>query len=582
LADSAASDVLKNSTGSSRLTAGHAILAGGALILLWRSLGQPWVDAVGGDPLAAGAMRLILPSASGAASCFTIWLGHTTRRQRSALIADATSLGTVLVLVFGLALGPVGRDVAGVLLVVVVAIRFAPPVLLSLRGEATWAVLFALALSVYAASAGWHQVASLPLGDQVHYLLAADRLAHGSLDATIDPPLFRKLTTIDATDSDVATHVVNVPAGPRTVQGYAIPLLLIPGWVAAGRFGAELVVALAAAWAATMTALILRDTVADARLRGWVWAMTAFFAPLVLLADSIYPNAFGAAAIATAYRFGFTAPNRRPFVAGAIGGLTLFLNPRDGLVLIVLLVAAVWYGRAFLLRFAIGAAAMLILATIADTLIYGLPVPYAGYLGGTSQAQVLTSAPSITFQFWVGLPAMLFDRTFGLAGSAPWVFIAVIGAVPALRAAPRALAPAAAAIVTSLLALSLYRYWEGGYAPPNRYFVEVLPLTAPFVAYGLAAARDWWMRTLLGVLIGMSALAAFLLSAMPARALNDAFQSQLQDLFDVALGVNPLGWLPSFIPVTPDWWVSAYLRLVPAVAIVALLAWYGARKRAPA
>jgi hypothetical protein len=572
---------LISATGSSRLIAGHAVLAGGALILLWRSLAQPWVDTVGGDPLAAGAVRLILPAGSGVASGFTIWLGHTTRHQRSALIADAMTFGSVLLLVLGLALGPDGRDVAGVLLVAAVAIRFAPAVWL-LASHSRSAVPIVLAFAVYAALAGWHQVASLPLGDQVHYLLASDRLAHGSLDATIDPALFRKLTTIDPTDADVATHVVNIPGGPRTVQGYAIPLLLIPGWLAAGRFGAELVVALAAAWAATMTALILLDTVVDARLRGRVWAMTAFFAPLVLLATSIYPNAFGAAAIATTYRFGFTAPNRRPLLAGVIGGLTLFLNPRDGLVLIVLLVAGVWYGRTFLLRFAIGIAAMLIVATIADALIYGLPIPYAGYVGGTLQAQALTSAPSITFQFWVGLPAMLFDRTFGLAGSAPWIFIAVIGAAPALRAAPRALAPAAAAIVTSLLALSLYRYWEGGYAPPNRYFVEVLPLTAPFVAYGLAAARDWWMRVLVGLLIGMSALAAFLLSAMPARALNDAFQSQLQDLFDVALGVNPLGWLPSFIPVTPDWWISAYLRLVPAVAIVGLLAWYGARKRAPA
>src|SRR5439155_2536749 len=133
------------------------------------------------------------------------------------------------------------------------------------------------------------------------------------------------------------------------------------------------------------------------------------FAPLVLLATSIYPNAFGAAVIATSYRFAFTAPIRRPLLAGMIGGLTLFLNPRDGLVLIVLLVAAVWYGRAHLVRFAIGAAAMLTLAIVADAVVYGLPVPYAGYFFGTSQAQALTSAPSITFQFWVGLPAMLFD-----------------------------------------------------------------------------------------------------------------------------------------------------------------------------
>ena len=88
------------------------------------------------------------------------------------------------------------------------------------------------------------------------------------------------------------------------------------------------------------------------------------------------------------------------------------------------------------------------------------------------------------------------------------------------------------------------------------------------------------MRVLVGILIGMSAFAAVLLSAMPARALNDAFQQQLQDLFDLSLGVNPLGWLPSFIPVTPDWYVSAYLRLIPALLIVAVLAWYGWRHRA--
>lgn len=562
-----------------RTTAGHAALAALAAIELWRALSQGWVDELSTDAAVRSVIHSGVPLASATASVLAIGSGQFIGQPRSALLRDALSYAAGLVAIFGLGLLSMDRDLIGLFFIAFVALRFLP--LAFAASQLPYAFLFLLAFAVYASFVAWHQVASLPLGDQVHYLLATDRLTHGSLDATLDPELFRRLTTIDPTDADVATHVVNAPAGARTVQGYAIPLLLIPGWVAAGRLGAELVVALAAAWAATMAALILRDTVGDAQLHGWVWAMSAFLAPLVLLATSIYPNAFGAAAIATAYRFGFTAPVRRPLLAGVIGGLTLFLNPRDGLVLIVLLVAALWYERAFLLRFAIGAAAVLALAIVTNAFIYGIPAPYAGYIGGTSQAQALTSAPSITFQVWVGLPAMLFDRTFGLAGSAPWIFIAVIGAVPALRVMQRALAPAAAAVVTSLLALSIYRYWEGGYAPPNRYFVEVLPLTAPFVAYGLAAARDWWwMRALVGLLIGMSAFAAFLLSAMPARALNDAFQSQLQDLFDVTLGVNPLGWLPSFIPVAPDWWVSAYLRLIPAVAIVALLLWYGARKRA--
>ena len=100
---------------------------------------------------------------------------------------------------------------------------------------------------------------------------------------------------------------------------------------------------------------------------------------------------------------------------------------------------------------------------------------------------------------------MLFDRVFGIAGVAPWLFIAVVGIPAALRANRRVFAPAAITLGVSLLGLSLYHFWEGGYAPPARYFVDVLPLVAPFVAYGLAVSRDWWMRIVNGVLIGVTA-----------------------------------------------------------------------------
>src|SRR5438034_1132312 len=174
---------------------------------------------------------------------------------------------------------------------------------------------------------------------------------------------------------------------------------------------------------------------------------------------------------------------------------------------------------------------------------------------------------------------MLFDRVFGIAGVAPWLFIAVVGIPAALRANRRVFAPAAITLGLSLLGLSLYHFWEGGYAPPARYFVDVLPLAAPFVAYGLAVTRDWWMRIIDGLLIGGGAAMTLVLCAMPARALNDGFQQQGQEVLDQILGVNPLGWLPSFEPTSPAWYVGAYLRLLPALAIVALLGAYGWRRR---
>ena len=246
-----------------------------------------------------------------------------------------------------------------------------------------------------------------------------------------------------------------------------------------------------------------------------------------------------------------------------------------------------WLGRRDFPKFAIGAAAVAAVAAASNAVIYGVPLPYVGYFlavvyprGVSSDA--VTSISFLSAEFWIALPGMLFDRTFGIAGVAPWIFIGVIGIPAALRAHGRALAPAAVTIGLSLVGLSLYHYWEGGYAPSARYFVDVLPLAAPFVAYGLAVTRDWWMRIFTGLLIGLSTVLTLVLCAMPSRALNDAFQQQGNEVLDQILGLNPLGWLPNFVPLTPDWYVSAYLRLVPAILIVALFVWYGWRRRAAA
>ena len=561
----------------------HVALASAAAVLVWRALAQVWVNETATDAITAEVLRLAIPAFSAAASALAIAAGFFTARPRRFFVLDAISWSLLLVVIFALTLGRLDREYVGVLFVIALAVRVAPAAIACVETLSP-PLVFGTAFVAYAALAAWHQAAALPLGDQVHYLLVADRLAHGSVDATIDPDLFRRFSTLTASDFDSATHVFNTPLGPRAIQGYGIPLVLVPGWLVAGRLGAELVVALFGALASVATALILRDTIASSRLRGAVWAMTTFLAPGVLVAFHIYPNAFGAAAIGLAYRFGITAPVRRPLLAGIAAGLTLFLNPRDGLVLAVLLIAIWWISRQDFRRFALGAAVVAAVVAISNALLYGIPIPYIGYFLAVVYPQVVTapSAPTFSFltlQFWIGLPGMLFDRTFGIAGVAPWLLIAVVGIPAALHASRRLFAPAAATLGLSLVGLSLYHFWEGGYAPSARYFVDVLPLAAPFVAYGLAVTRDWWMRIFLGVLIGLSALETLILCAMPSRALNDAFQQQPQEVLDQILGLNPLGWLPSFEDTTPDWYVAAYLRLLPAFAVFAVLAIYGWRRR---
>jgi hypothetical protein len=175
---------------------------------------------------------------------------------------------------------------------------------------------------------------------------------------------------------------------------------------------------------------------------------------------------------------------------------------------------------------------------------------------------------------------MLFDRVFGIAAFAPWLFIAAVGAASALRADRARLRPAAATIATSLAVLSLFRYWEGGYAPPGRYLLDVLPLAAPFVAYGLTRMSTAPLRAVALALIGLGAVATLAYAAVPTTALNTAFDDKLQEILGAMFGASPIGWLPSFQPTTPDWYVGAYLRVVPAIVGVAALVWLGVRARA--
>jgi hypothetical protein len=543
------------------MRAAQAVFGGLGALVLWRALSQDWVD-VSLPPEAVQTVRLGVPLLSAYASGLAI----ATRRFRD----DAISLAALVGLLAVLAAGPLSRDAAGLFFVAAIALRFGPTILALIRAERSFWLMFAAAFGVYAGLAAWASIATGAYGDQVHYLMTADRIAKGSLDATVDGSIFFPLVGALPNAADRATHIVETALGPRAVQGYALPLLLAPGWALAGRLGAQLVVALFAAWASAQTALLLRETLPFARWRGPAWALASFLPPFVTLAAFVYPNVVAAAIIVTAYRLLFTGPTRHAALGGALLATTLFLTPRDGIALVAL--APFVRDR----RFFIAAAGVTLLAVGSNAVVYGVPLPYAGYIAGTAAAQALTGEPSLTFQVWVGLPAILFDRTFGLAGSAPWLFLALLGIVPAWRAAP-ALRPALVTIGVSLAALSIYRYWEGGYAPPGRYLVDVLPLVVPFVGWGLALVRGPVGRALAIAAVGLSAFAALVFAALPDRALNDAFQQRLQDVFDATLGINPLGWLPSFVPLTPDWWVSAYLRLMPALAVAAALVVLGAR-----
>lgn len=554
---------------------GHALFGVALTFVARRALDQQWVTDAAPDAWVAAALRVGVPTAIALGTMLAVGAGLLGRGTWRSFRDDALSALATFVVLFILAVGPLSRDAMGVLFVAIVALRIGPWAHWAARHGAPPAYIFTVAFCFYAPLAGWRVASSLPFGDQVFYLLSADRLTHFDLDATIDPQRFFELLGVEPNGIDQLTHLVDAPAGARLVQGYALPAVIAPGWMIGGEVGATLVIALFAAWASLETWRLLAETAPHPASRV-TWALVTFCAPLALAAVHIYPNAAGAALVASGYRYAFTARHRRPMLAGLLLGATALLNPRDGFVLACLAPFALMLAER--VRFFAGAAASVAIAALMSLLTFGVPVPYAGYLFATSAIGLVQSEPTWTFRFWIGLPAILFDRVFGIAGTAPWILLSALGIAPALRGERARLLPGAAAVAAGLVLLSLFGLWEGGYAPPNRYVVDVLPLIAPFVAFGIAAARGIVLRALCGVVIAMSALSTALLLAIPSAALNTAFEDKPRALVARAIGLDPFGWLPSFQPLTPDWWIAAYLRLVLAVVALVVLAWYGARR----
>ncbi|HYY54481.1 MAG TPA: hypothetical protein VFA01_03785, partial [Candidatus Dormibacteraeota bacterium] len=389
----------------------HAPLAALAAIALVPLVSLARIEEPVGVEAIRATLVLVLPLASAAASAILIALDriYGTRSLR----ADAISFALALAVIARLLVAPVSRDGAGLVLVAAVAIRVAPVLLRAIGDRRTGRGLaFALSLVVYLALAMWGVVGMAAQGDQAHYLLAAEAIRRGTTDVDVayeEQGLYESLAQQQIVDEDRTAHVVTARGGSRLLQGYGLPVALLPGWTIAGRAGALATIALIAAYASAQTQRLARDVAGDSVPTRAAWALFAFSVPFLSFATETFPNALGAALIVSVARWGLVAD--APARAGIAAGLTLFLTPRDGLTAALLAAAALVLGRRRVPLIA-GALAIAALAALAAFAIYGVPVPYAGYFLGAAQVDRISDEKLVALRPAVALPGMLFDRAF--------------------------------------------------------------------------------------------------------------------------------------------------------------------------
>lgn len=411
-----------------------------------------------------------------------------------------------------------------------------------------------------------------PTTDEPHYLAIAESLVRdGDIELSGNYRDGDHLKFFPVRELD--PHAVVTKDGKMYSQHTAgLPLLVLPGYAALGRWGVLLLLAALAGALLPLLSAIARD--AGASRRGALLAVAALAgsAPLLFGSTLVFTEAAAAFLVALAL-----VRIRSPLSVAGAAALLPWLHPRYALISLGLAVlnlkeakrergaaagtlalAAVVSGGAF---FGIyhGPA----LTAVLNTLTEEYPAPIESLTAGSLGARAFGNPA-------VALLGKLLDRDFGVLPYAPWLLVllpalAVRGIRRRISAAPFWIAGGA-----FLLATLLFRNW-GGSAYPGRTLLPLLPLAVPYLARGTdwALARDW-RRAAFGVLLAVSAGTGWLLTACPVLRYESGRDWVAGRLGPLAR-LLPFNWFPSFTEGSAALAAPGTLAAVVALAAAAVL-----------
>ena len=302
-----------------------------------------------------------------------------------------------------------------------------------------------------------------------------------------------------------------------------LPILMIPGYALGGVPGAIAVIALFGALLMRSTIRFLEDEgIADATTRT-LFPLIAFGPPIVFYATRIWPEVPGAFFFLEAVR---GVRQRRPprWIAATLA--LVLLKIRFGLLAVVLLVRVLRTKKQ----------AMIAAALVAIPLVVAFLM--SGHAMNTHRLQELL--PSGPIFYWLGLFGLVLDGAAGLLFQAPLYALAIV-ALPCWREMPDGFRLGMSASLLYILYLIPRSEWHGGWSPPLRYIVVLMPILA------LGAAAMWErIGSARAVITAWTMMLVIHGAAFPWR------------LFHLATGENFIGETLSMR------WHSDFSRLMPS------------------
>lgn len=517
--------------------------------------------------------------------------GRRLGRAGTGLEAGALALWTVLALGrFGLGLpGSEEALFAGFLLLVghrtARQLAAARPLLGKVLPQRPSPVFFVLPFLVYAALLPWSSQERPPDGDEPFYLLLTHSLVHDR-----DAELTNNYAQGDwrfFLDRPISPQPGD-PVGPRG-QKYSrhnemLPLLLAPAYALAGKAGALVTLALLSAALAWMTLRLARHYFPERPGEALAaYGLLAFTPPLLLYSGQIWVEV--PAALLTAVALDCVLTLRR--VPGTpsdqvrwerkhwLGiGLPLVLLPllkiRLMLVALPLLgLAALHAGRSKGSRRQVLLLAAL-LAGVGGAMLLHNNLLYSNPLKIHSWQEMDLHHYRLA-DFALGVSGLFWDAAFGLFLCAP-LWLLLLPAFPLLAARHRTLLfHLGVLIVPYLLIVAPRGEWYGGWSPPFRYPLVILPLLAialvPLLA-DLRRHRRPGPRFLVAALGWATLALALLWVTVPGWTYNFADgRTYLLDYLSQRIGADVARFFPSSVrPRAATWiWPLATALVLPAV-----------------
>jgi hypothetical protein len=459
----------------------------GAVVLAWAGL-----LTVGGAAASPGGMLLGIAGWAPASAVMLAAAGLLALAVRRGvrLLPALALLPFVLLLTLGIPV-PGVKALSGwalcplVLAAVVAGLALARP---------AWArpLFFPLVVVFYMAVASRVQVQVGPNGDEPHYLMVADSLwrdhdlglesdyAQGRYRAFYDRPLAPHYRVRGKTGEIYSLHAIG------------LSLLILPAYVAGGYPAASFFMALLAALLALeIRGLVRAWTDSDALALG-CGAFVAFSPPLVHYAGLIFTEVPAALIVAATLRRGTGGLHpRKALLLGAAVAFLPWLNVRYAPLAMILVV--------FLLstRPGLRATAALVVPSLASAI--GVALYHFVLYGFFDPRRVYGRRPELSLGIVPeGLPGLLLDQEFGLLAYAPVFALALPGFFQLWRKDARRGVSALALVAVVLGTASTWPMWRGGFNPPARFLVPVIPVLAVAAAARLSRGLNAGAALLIG------------------------------------------------------------------------------------